>query len=148
MAGIRIGSATNVQDNAVVHCDTGFPLVIGDRVTIGHGAIVHCEEVGDGSLVGIGARVLAHARVGRGCLIGAGAVVPPGLVVPDGTLLLGVPGRVVRPLRPEEREYLRIVPDRYLALARLHHEHPDAAAVQPFGGGAGGSPGDPRPGVP
>ncbi len=129
---IQIGEATNLQDGVIVHCDEGIPNVIGSRVSIGHGAIVHCEGVGDGSLVGIGARILANARVGRGCLVAAGAVVPPGLQVPDGMVVMGVPARIVRPVTDEERAYLRDVPGRYVLLARLHHEETQDPRVRPW----------------
>lgn len=120
VAPITVGAGTNVQDGAILHCDTGRPLRIGANVTIGHAAVVHCEEIGDGSLIGIAARVLAGARVGKGCLVAAGAVVPPGLVVPDGMVVMGLPGRIVRAVSTKERAYLAEVPPGYAALAKRH----------------------------
>src|SRR3954463_510045 len=89
VAPVMIGRRTNVQDGAVVHCDTGVPNVIEDDVVIGHRAVVHGKFVGAGSLVGMGAVVLGGARIGRGCLVAAGAVVPPNLGVPDGMVVMG-----------------------------------------------------------
>jgi carbonic anhydrase/acetyltransferase-like protein (isoleucine patch superfamily) len=132
MGLIRLSEMTNVQDNCTIHCDEGVPNLIGARVTLGHGVIAHGCEIGDGSLIGIGARLLAGSRVGRNCLIAAGAVVPPNLVVPDGMVVMGLPGRVVRETNAREKQYLADVPPRYLALAKLHHEHPDDPRVRPF----------------
>lgn len=99
---ISIGPGSNVQENAVLHTDMGFPLSIGAGCTIGHKAILHGCSIGDNSLVGMGATVLNGARVGSNCLIGAGALVTEGKQIPDGSLVVGAPGRVVRMLRPEE----------------------------------------------
>ncbi len=129
VAPIRIGAGTNVQDNAVVHCDHHYANVIGAHVVIGHGAIVHGELVGDGSLIGMGAIVLGHTKIGRGCLIAAGAVVPPGLEVPDGHVVMGVPGKVVRETNDREKEYLAKLPQHYVELARRHVENPDEPMV-------------------
>src|SRR5438477_7693195 len=90
VAPIVIGKRVNVQDGAVIHCDTGFSNTIGDDVTIGHGAIVHGTSVGDGTLIGMSATLLGRTQIGRECLIAAGAVVPPGLVVPDRMCVMGV----------------------------------------------------------
>src|ERR1039458_7038881 len=105
VAPVVIGKRSNVQDNATVHCDSGIPNIIGDDVVIGHGAIVHGKAVGDGTLIGMGATVLGRSVIGKGCLIAAGAVVPPGLEVPDGMVVMGVPGKIVRPAKPKEVEY-------------------------------------------
>src|SRR5215510_8393005 len=83
VAPVTMGERVNVQDGAVVHCDTGFANVIEDDVTIGHRAVIHGERVGRGTLVGMGAVLLGHTDVGEECLIAGGAVVPPGLKVPD-----------------------------------------------------------------
>jgi carbonic anhydrase/acetyltransferase-like protein (isoleucine patch superfamily) len=90
---ITIGSESNVQDGAVIHADENVPCVIGDRVTIGHRAIVHGATVEDDCLIGMGAIVLNKAVIGRGSLIGAGAVVTEGTNVPPRSLVLGIPGR-------------------------------------------------------
>jgi carbonic anhydrase/acetyltransferase-like protein (isoleucine patch superfamily) len=120
VAPITIGRRTNVQDNAVVHCDTGVPNSIGDDVVIGHGAIVHGRSVGNGSLIGMHATVLSRAVVGNECLIAAGAVVPPDLVVPDRMVVMGVPGKIVRPVKAEELEYMKWLTGHYLEVVRQY----------------------------
>ncbi len=95
---IRIGPGSNVQENCVMHTDMGFPLVVGENCTIGHKAMLHGCVIGDGSLIGMGATVLNGARIGRGCLIGAGALIPEGREIPDYSLVMGMPGKVVRSL--------------------------------------------------
>lgn len=95
---LTIGKGTNVQENCVFHTDMGFPLTLGENVTIGHKAMLHGCTVEDGSLIGMGATVLNGAKIGKGCLIGAGALVTEGKVIPDGTMVLGSPGKVVREL--------------------------------------------------
>lgn len=101
-AQIRIGARTNIQDNSVIHGSPGFPVSIGEGVTVGHGAIVHGCSVGDNTLIGMGAIVLNGTRIGRDCIIGAGALVTQGKDIPDGSLVLGSPGKVVRELTQEE----------------------------------------------
>ena len=103
-ARISIGKQTNIQDNCVLHVDPGEVLEIGNGVTIGHSAVVHCRKVGDNSLIGMGAILLNGAVVGKNCIIGAGALVTKNTVVPDGSLVLGQPGKVVRELTQEEIE--------------------------------------------
>ena len=120
VARVTIGQGTNIQDNVVVHADTDTPNTIGSRVTVGHGAVVHGVSVGDGTLIGIGAVVLGGTRLGSGCLIAAGAVVPPGTEVPDGMVLKGVPGKVVRPVSDQEREYLAWLGPHYVDVAKTH----------------------------
>ncbi len=117
VAPIKIGRRVNVQDGAVVHCDSGVPNVIEDDVVIGHRAIVHGERVGSGSLIGMGATVLGGSKIGSGCLIAAGSVVPPRMVVPDGMLVVGVPGKIVRPLNDEDRDYITWLVSHYVELA-------------------------------
>jgi carbonic anhydrase/acetyltransferase-like protein (isoleucine patch superfamily) len=102
MEPVFIGSGSNVQDNCVVHVDRGMPARIGSNVTMGHGAIVHGATIEDEVLVAMKAVVLSGCHVGRRSIIGAGAVLPEGLRIPEGSLVLGVPAKVVRPLRPEE----------------------------------------------
>ncbi len=99
---ILIGQESNVQDNAVLHVDPGCPLEVGERVTIGHQAMLHGCTVGDNSLIGIQAVVLNRARIGRNCLVGAGALVTEGKTFPDGSLIIGAPAKVARALTPEE----------------------------------------------
>ena len=115
---IRIGAGSNVQENCVLHTDTGFPLVIGEDVTVGHGAIVHGCTIGDNSLIGMGATVLTGARIGRNCLIGANALVTEGKEIPDNSLVLGAPGGVVRQLDPDGVAALAASAERYVRTAR------------------------------
>jgi carbonic anhydrase/acetyltransferase-like protein (isoleucine patch superfamily) len=100
---IEVGEDSNVQDGAVLHCEEGIPCIIGKRVTIGHRAIVHGALVHDDVLIGMGAVVLNKVVVGRGSLIGAGTVVSEGTVIPPDSLVLGVPGKVVKTLDPDQR---------------------------------------------
>jgi carbonic anhydrase/acetyltransferase-like protein (isoleucine patch superfamily) len=100
---IVIGRYTNIQDNAVVHVADQHPAIIGDYVTVGHSAIVHACTIEDYCLIGMGSVVLDGARVGRGSIIGAGAVVPPGTVVPPYSLVVGIPGKVIKKL-PENTD--------------------------------------------
>jgi len=101
---ILIGPGSNIQDNAVVHADPGFPTQIGANVTVGHAAVLHGCTVGDGALVGMHATVLNGARIGAEAVIGAGAVVPPGADIPAGSLAVGIPAKVVRQLDAEARQ--------------------------------------------
>ena len=114
---IRVGAESNIQDNAVLHCEGGCPMVVGRRVTVGHGAILHGCTVEDGALIGMGAILLNNCVIGAGSLVAAGALVTQGTVVPPGSLVVGAPARVKRPLRPEELEELSADVDKYLGLA-------------------------------
>ena len=109
IASITIGHRSNVQDNAVVHVSRGVPAVIGEDVSIGHNATVHACTIGDNVLVGMGATVLDHAVIGKNSILGAGTVVGNGKVIPEGSLVLGVPGKVIRALSDEEIEGIRDV---------------------------------------
>ena len=95
---IDVGAGTNVQENCVFHTDMGFPLTIGENVTVGHKVLLHGCTIGDGSLIGMNATVMNGAVIGKNCLIGAGALVTEGKVIPDGSMVLGAPGKVVREL--------------------------------------------------
>ena len=114
---ITIGRGTNVQDGCVCHTEMGDPLVVGADCTIGHLAILHGCEVGDETLVGMGATVLTGAVIGRNVLIGAGALVTEGKRIPDGVLVIGRPGKVARELTADEIEGLRRSAARYQANA-------------------------------
>jgi len=121
-APIRIGDRTNIQDGCILHTDLDVPVEIGRDVTVGHGAIVHGARVGDETLIAMRATVLSHAVIGRHCLVGAGALVPERMVIPDGSLVLGVPGKVVRPLKTEEIDRVLENAKVYLAYARAYTE--------------------------
>ena len=99
---ITIGDNSQLQDGCVVHVDPGVPVTIGRGVSVGHMAMLHGCEIGDGSLIGIKSVILNGAKVGRNCLIGANTLVTEGKEIPDGSLVVGSPGRVVRQLSPEE----------------------------------------------
>ena len=117
---IVIGARSNVQDGSVLHTDDGVPLTLGDDVSVGHAVVLHGCTIGNGSLVGIKAVVLNHAVIGRDCLIGAGALVPEGRTIPDRSLVLGVPGKVVRTLSDEEVRGLRDIAHHYVENAKRY----------------------------
>ncbi len=119
---IRVGRRTNVQDHCTLHVTARDPLAVGNEVTLGHRAVVHGCTVEDLCLIGIGAVVLDGAVIGRGSVVGAGAVVPPGTVVPPHSLVLGVPGKVVRTLGPGAEDGNRITAANYVALARAYRK--------------------------
>ena len=104
---IIIGSGSNFQDGAIGHSDPGFPLVIGERVTVGHQAILHGCTIGNDCLIGMGARILNGAVIEPECIVGAGALVTEGKRFSSGSLIVGAPARMVRALTQEEREMLR-----------------------------------------
>jgi len=104
---IRIGERSNVQDNAVLHTAGGYPTNVGRDVTIGHSAIVHACDVGDETLIGMGAKVLTDAVIGDNCIVAAGAVVPEETEIPDGSVVMGVPGQVVREMTADDIERVR-----------------------------------------
>ncbi len=103
---IRVGAGSNVQENAVLHTDMGFPLTIGANCTIGHKAMLHGCTIGEGTLIGMGAMLMNGSRIGRGCLIGAGALITEGKEIADGSLVKGAPGKVIRLLDAEARARL------------------------------------------
>jgi carbonic anhydrase/acetyltransferase-like protein (isoleucine patch superfamily) len=117
---IIVGAECNIQDLCCLHVDPGEPVVLEDRVSLGHHATVHGARVGAGSLIGIGAIVLGGARIGAGSLVAAGAVVLPGRVFPAGVLIAGVPGRVVRELTDADRGVFACTAERYVSRAARH----------------------------
>lgn len=117
---IEIGTSTNAQDGCVLHADPGFPVVLGERVSVGHRAVVHGAVVEDDVLIGMGAVVLNGARIGAGSIVGAGACVPEGMVVPPRSLLLGLPARVLREVTDEQLHATRENARLYVDLAREH----------------------------
>jgi carbonic anhydrase/acetyltransferase-like protein (isoleucine patch superfamily) len=119
---VRIGTGTNIQDGAVLHCDPGFPLTIGRHVTVGHKAMLHGCTVGDGALIGINSVVLNGAKIGAGSLVGANALVPEGKEIPPGVLVVGSPAKVVRELKPEEQAGFLKMAEGYVARSRLFKE--------------------------
>ncbi len=111
---ITIGENTNIQDGSVLHSDPGEPLTIGANVTVGHMAMLHSCEIGDNTLIGIGAVVLGRAKIGKNCLIGANALITEGKEIPDGSLVMGQPGKVIRQLEEGQIAGLKASADHYV----------------------------------
>jgi carbonic anhydrase/acetyltransferase-like protein (isoleucine patch superfamily) len=99
---LTVGKGSNIQDGSVVHADRGFPMTLGENVTVGHKVMLHGCTVGDGSLIGIGAVLLNGAKIGKNCLVGAGALVTEGKEFPDGSMILGAPAKAVKQMTPEQ----------------------------------------------
>ena len=121
-APITIGPGSNIQENCVVHVEYDLPVVLGRDVTVGHGAILHGCTVGDGCLIGMHATILNGAVIGDGCLIAAGTLVPENMQVPAGSLVIGIPGKVVRPVSAAQAAAIKANEEEYLGLARAHAE--------------------------
>lgn len=119
---IEVGARCNVQDNAVLHCDEGVPCLVGERVTIGHGAVVHGAVVGDRALIGIGARALNRSVIGEGAWLGAGSVLTEGKSIPPRTLAIGTPAKPIRELTEEELGRADEGVDHYLEIAAAYRE--------------------------
>ena len=117
---LTLGENTNVQDNAVLHCDPGGAVTLGKNVTVGHCALVHGCTVGDGSLIGMHATLLNHCVVGKNCIIGAGALVPEGMVIPDGSVAVGVPARVIKPVTEAQIEANLRNAEHYVEHGKVH----------------------------
>lgn len=117
---ITVGEGTNLQDNVVLHADPGFPASVGDRVSVGHSAVVHGCTIGNDCLIGMSATVMNGASIGAGSLVAAGAVVLEGMQVPPRSLVAGVPAKVRRELSEEEQENVRQNAARYQELAARH----------------------------
>lgn len=117
---ITIGDRSNIQDNAVLHADFGSPTVIGNDVTVGHGAIVHGAIIGDGSLIGMRATILNNAKIGKFCIIGAHALVTEGMDIPDFSMVLGTPGKVVKQLPDSYTAHLLESAAHYVEMGQRH----------------------------
>jgi len=130
LAPITIGPETNIQDGTVVHVDTGIPCTVGRRVGVGHRVILHGCQVEDECLIGMGAVVLNRVRIGTGSVVAAGAVIPEGMIVPPGSLVMGVPGRIVRPVDADLSRRIADTWAHYVEMARQHREgrYPPAGA--------------------
>jgi carbonic anhydrase/acetyltransferase-like protein (isoleucine patch superfamily) len=111
---IELGERSQIQDNATLHTDPGFPMVIGSNCVIGHNVILHGCTIGDDSLVGMGAIMMNGSRIGTNCIVGAGAVITEGKTFPDNSLIVGAPARVVRTLDEKAREMIRGGADIYV----------------------------------
>lgn len=119
LLSITVGDYTNVQDNAVLHTDYDQEVRIGQRVTIGHGAILHACAIGDEALIGMGSIILNGAVIGKGAIIAAGALVPQGAVVEPGMVYIGSPAKAVRPVTPEEAAHNHDEPEAYWRKAQM-----------------------------
>lgn len=120
---IVIGHHSNVQDNAVLHVADDYGCLLGNYVTVGHNAIVHACTIEDEVLVGMGSVILDGAVIGAQSIVGARALVPQGARIPPGSMVLGVPGKVVRPLSAEERAALKGWAEKYVGVAAYYREH-------------------------
>ena len=117
---ITIGDGSQIQDGCVVHCDPGFPITLGKRVSIGHMAMIHGCTIGDGTLIGIKSVVLNGAKIGKNCVIGANSLITENKVIPDGVMVMGSPGRVVRELTPDEIKFFSGTADYYAERAKRY----------------------------
>jgi carbonic anhydrase/acetyltransferase-like protein (isoleucine patch superfamily) len=120
---IIIGEGSNVQDGSVLHVDPGYPLTLARNVSIGHKVMLHGCAIGEGSLVGINSVVMNGAKIGKGVLIGANTLIAEGKEIPDGVLVLGSPGRVVRELKPEQKDYLLKIATGYAERGKYYNAH-------------------------
>lgn len=119
---IQIGEGSNVQDTSILHTDPGYPLIIGKNVTVGHQVMLHGCQIGDGSLIGIGAVILNGAKIGKNCLVGAGSLVTEGKEFPDGSMILGTPAKVVKTLTPEQITGIADIAERYVQNAQRYQK--------------------------
>ncbi|MFP4125493.1 MAG: gamma carbonic anhydrase family protein [Alphaproteobacteria bacterium] len=133
---IVIGEGSNVQENCVLHTDPGFPLTIARDVTVGHLAMLHGCEIGEGSLVGIAATVMNGARIGKRCLIGAHAFIPEGKEIPDDSLVMGQPGKIVRAVSAAQAARMKQGAAAYVERAQTYRHR-----LRPLGAGDDGGGG-------
>ena len=117
---ITIGEGTNIQDGCILHIDPGEPLVLGDYVTVGHGAIVHGARIASNVMISIGAIVLTGADIGTNSIIGAGAVIKEGMEVPPNSLVVGVPARIIKTVTTEQSERIRGTAQTYIERGRRY----------------------------
>jgi carbonic anhydrase/acetyltransferase-like protein (isoleucine patch superfamily) len=120
---VTIGEGSNIQDGSVLHVDPGYPMRLGRRVTVGHKVMLHGCSVGEGTLIGINSVVMNGARIGRNSLIGANTLIAEGKEIPDGVLVLGSPGKVVRELKQEEKDYLLKIAEGYIARSKYYKDN-------------------------
>ena len=117
---ITIGEGCNIQDASVLHVDPGYPMTLAKNVSVGHKVMLHGCTVGEGSLIGINSVIMNGARIGSGTLVGANTLIAEGKEIPDGVLVLGSPGKIVRELKQEERDYLVKVARGYVDRGRFY----------------------------
>jgi carbonic anhydrase/acetyltransferase-like protein (isoleucine patch superfamily) len=121
--GIDIGENSNIQDNAVLHCDVGHPIKIGDFVTVGHGAIVHGATVGDNVLVGMGAVIMNGVEIGANSMIGAGAVCTENMVIPNGSVVVGIPAKIIKNAEEQNKSLTMLNACGYVLLGEEYAEN-------------------------
>jgi len=119
---VRIGRQTNVQDGCILHADEGFPCMLGDRVTLGHGAIVHGATVEDDCLIGMRAVVMNGARIGRGSIVAVGSIVTEGTQIPPGSVALGQPAKVKRAVSERDQQRIQHAAEHYVAAGKVYRE--------------------------
>jgi len=120
LARITLGPRVNIQDGSIVHTDYDVPMDIEEGVVIGHAAVVHGRRIGKGTLIGMGARLLSSCEIGQDCLIAAGSLVTEGRRIPDRSVVMGMPGKIVREIKPEELEHTKEINAHYLELAQRY----------------------------
>lgn len=123
---ISVGEGSNIQDQTVVHCDAGFPTVIGQHVTVGHSCIIHGCTIGDHCLIGMGSTILNGARLGKNCLVGAGSLITEQKEFPAGSVIMGRPAKVVRQVGERELEMIRRGAQNYRENARAYMAENDS----------------------
>lgn len=133
VARIVLGHRTNIQDGVIIHCDSGIDQIIGDQVTAGHGAVLHGAHIGHRVLIGMNAVLLGRTVVDDDAMVAAGAVLSPGMHVPAGMVAMGVPAKIVRPVRPQERIDNLANNDHYVELATAHCLYPEKYYSPKFG---------------
>jgi carbonic anhydrase/acetyltransferase-like protein (isoleucine patch superfamily) len=117
---IELGDGTNIQDGSIIHIDEGEPAILGKEVSVGHRALLHGCTIGDSTLIANGAVILDRARIGRHCLIAACALVPPDKVIPDGSVVMGIPGKIVRQVNDEDLAMIKFVSRHYRERLQLY----------------------------
>ncbi len=117
---VEIGNGSNIQENAVIHVDPGFPTFIGENCIIGHGAIVHGATLANNVLVGMHATILNGAKIGEFSIIAAGAVVPENMQIPPYSLVMGVPAKVIKPISEQQKEKILINAESYIKLSKRY----------------------------
>ena len=121
-SSIRIGKGTNIQDMCVIHAESHIPIEIGDNVTIGHSAVIHCRIVGSNCLIGMGAMLLDNVEIGEYSIIAAGKVVAENTIIPPRSVVMGVPGKVVRETIDEDIKRIESAAQDYLRISKSHHD--------------------------
>ena len=117
---ITLGNGTNIQDGTIIHTDEGEPVTLGANVSVGHRALLHGCTVGDSTLIANGAMILDRAVLGRHCVIAAGAMVPPGKLIPDGSVVMGMPGKIVREVNERDLAMIEFTAEHYIARGRQY----------------------------